>query len=193
MVTLWWIYRIQTRIQWIGFHGNIFTGNHRFSPFSDHGAFRFRFSLTSTNPLTKKKAQGLWENPVLTWTFHIAQPTGDIICPTNTCLTVIFEIPKTGRGDQPNLWRIAVLLGKWRKMIRNHGIQGQDLWGNPPIIPEESFGKQQCSSDFLQYKWTQNHLISSNDEMLLVDAWGLYDVVCWKKSSLGMFTFLKRK
>ena len=159
MVTLWWIYGIHPRNHrfspFLVPSMETINGNHRFSPSSPEtingswgrsGIPIFPYFNQSVDEL--KKAQGLWENPVLTWTFHIAQPTGDIICPTNTCLTVIFEIPKTGRGDQPNLWRIAVLLGKWRKMIRNHGIQGKEFWGNPPIIPEDSLESNNAPPTF---------------------------------------------
>ena len=38
--------------------------------------------------------------------------------------------------------------GKWRKMIRNHGIQGQEFWGNPPIIPEDSLESNNAPPTF---------------------------------------------
>ena len=76
--------------------------------------------------------------------------------------------------------------GKMTENDKKPWDSGSGILGKSTYHSWRFFGKQQCSSDFLQYKWTQNHLVSSNDEMLLVDAWGLY---VGKNKSLGMFTF----
>ena len=186
MVTLWWIYGIHPRIPWIG-TGKIFTGNHRFSPFSDHGAFRdpdfpllqpIRWRNRYSPGAVRKSSVDMDVSHRPThWGYHLSNKylsDSDLRNSKN----------RTWRPTQPV--ENCSFTGKMTENDKKPWDSGSGILGKSTYHSWRFFGKQQCSSDFLQYKWTQNHLVSSNDEMLLVDAWGLY---VGKNKSLGMFTF----